>query len=73
MSVRIACDNPTCETSLELEPGQDSEFVPAGWWEIGRAAEVGGHEASYVVCCLDCLAALAVIFADPPAPRGEPA
>lgn len=73
MAVQIGCDNPACEKSHELEPGQPTDFVPAGWWEVARAAEIGGHEASYVFCTIACVREGASMFTDEPVRPDEPA
>lgn len=65
MALKRECDNPACETSLEVEP-DELEDLPAGWWVLERAEAIGEQGTRYAVCSLNCVRTVADLFNDAP-------
>lgn len=65
MALVRSCDNPSCETALEVDL-DEIEDLPAGWWLLERAEAHAAEAVRYTLCSLACVAAAANFFDDTP-------
>lgn len=64
MALKRSCDNPACETELEVDISEVDD-LPAGWWVLERAEAVGATRVRYAVCSIKCVGDVAEMFAEP--------